>query len=355
MLLVQTEMTNYQQRPTIQDSININPSNACIYEAFRCQFTIDFSKRQNAITLSPDGNTLVTGGTDDQTISVWDLKTGQLIRSWMFAPNELLHGMSNMVESLAISADTKILVSGGRLIQAWDLETGRKIRTFRSVNALYTAISLDNTKLVTHGGGRTPTTTIWDLHRGKKVYQRTGDYDSLLSFAISPDSKTFIGGNEINNVINIMIWDLNTGKIISTMDNKGAIRVRQLAISPNGQVVAKAGYDGIKFWKIETGEQVQTVDKFKNLRFHRHLDFVTSLVFSPDGKMLLSSGGDGLIQVWNVQTGKNIYTFPRKRWFSWLALSFDGQTLVGHAQSDKTVEVWKSSTQPTKDCDSTTG
>ncbi|MBD2301869.1 WD40 repeat domain-containing protein [Nostoc sp. FACHB-190] len=313
-----------------------------MYEAFRHQLTIKFNQSQNAIALSTDGNTLVTGGADDQKISVWDTNTGKLIRTWMFAPDELLHGLSNTVESVAISTDNKILVSGGRLIQIWNLETGNKIRTLKSRGAICSVISPDMTKLITHGSGRSPTTIIWDLHKGRKIYQRTGQYDCILSFVISPDSKIFIGGNGTTN--NVTIWNLNTGSIIKEMENKGDIRVHKLAISPNGETLAGGGYDGIKIWEIATGKQVQTIDKFKNIQFHSHLDFINSLVFSPDENMLFSSGSDGSIQVWNVQTGKNIYTFPSELRFSSIALSFDGQTLVGHAQSNNTVEVWKNST-----------
>lgn len=310
-----------------------------MYEAFTSQFTINCGQQQNAIALSPDGSILVTGGVDDQRISVWDLNTGQLISSWMFAPDEFLHGMSNKVESLAICADNRILVSGGRLIQVWDLPTGRKIRTLRATGAICTTISPDGTKLITHGSGRTPTTIVWNLHRRKKIYQRTGEYCSLLSFVISPDSKTFIGGNEIENNIVIKIWDLNTGETLKTIENQGAIRVQHFAISPNGLLIAGAGYDGIKIWKIDTGKQVQTVDKFKNVQFHTHLDYVRSVVFSADSNMLLTSGSDGSIKVWNVQTGKNVYTFPEKLLFTSVTLSLDGETIVGHCGNR--VRVWK--------------
>ncbi|MEL6457441.1 MAG: hypothetical protein AAFQ91_04205 [Cyanobacteria bacterium J06621_15] len=289
--------------------------------------------------LSSDANILVTGGIDDQKISVWDLITGQLIRCWMFAPDEFLHGMSNTVESLAVGADNRILVSGGRLIQVWDLPTGRKIRTLRATGAICNTISPDGTKLITHGSGRTPTTIVWDLHRGKKIYQRTKEYYSLLSFVISPDSKTFIGGDNIDNNIVIKIWDLNTGETLKTIENQGAIRVQRFAISPNGLLIVGAGYDGIKIWEIKTGKQVQRVDKFKNVRFHNHLDYVRNAVFSTDSNMLLSSGSDDSIQVWNVKTGKNIYTFPEKLLFTSVLVSLDGQTIVGH--SGNKVKVWK--------------
>ena len=64
--------------------------------------TVDLNWSVNSVAISPDGQTLVSGG--DDTITIWDLSTGQELGT--------LTGHSYEVQSLAISPDGQTLVSG---------------------------------------------------------------------------------------------------------------------------------------------------------------------------------------------------------------------------------------------------
>ena len=69
-----------------------------------------------SITISPDGQTLVSGsGSSDSTIKMWQLSTGQELRS--------LTGHSGYVYSLAISPDGQTLISGSgdSTIKIWQV------------------------------------------------------------------------------------------------------------------------------------------------------------------------------------------------------------------------------------------
>jgi WD40 repeat protein len=67
-----------------------------------------------SIAFSPDGEMLASGS-DDKTIKLWDLQTGQEIVT--------LYGHSSYVESVAFSPDSKTLVSGGydKTVKVWQL------------------------------------------------------------------------------------------------------------------------------------------------------------------------------------------------------------------------------------------
>ena len=69
-----------------------------------------------SVSFSPDGKTLVSGS-DDNTIKLWDVETGQEIRT--------LKGHDNYVRSVNFSPDGKTLVSGSadRTIKLWNLGT----------------------------------------------------------------------------------------------------------------------------------------------------------------------------------------------------------------------------------------
>ncbi|HEV3084651.1 MAG TPA: sigma-70 family RNA polymerase sigma factor [Gemmataceae bacterium] len=67
----------------------------------------------------------------------------------------------------------------------------------------------------------------------------------------------------------------------------------------------------------------------------KHLGYVTETVFSADGKTLASAGSDGLVRLWNPETGEERRRFqaPREYGFQWdrlacVALSPDGRMLA---------------------------
>ena len=73
---------------------------------------------------SPDGRWLTTGGVDDPTIRLWDLNAPDPTRS-----PQVLRGHRGPVRSLAVSADSRRLVSGANdgLALVWDLTCCRPV------------------------------------------------------------------------------------------------------------------------------------------------------------------------------------------------------------------------------------
>jgi WD40 repeat protein len=68
------------------------------------------------LPLSPDGQTIASGSSD-KTIKLWNIKTGELIRT--------LAGHGDGVQSLAFSQNGNILVSCGfdNIIKIWRVST----------------------------------------------------------------------------------------------------------------------------------------------------------------------------------------------------------------------------------------
>jgi len=68
---------------------------------------------------------------------------------------------------------------------------------------------------------------------------------------------------------------------------------------------------------------------------------VRTLSYSPDGKTLASAGGDGVVRLWDLPSGK-----PQRRllapraWVNTLAFSPDGKTLASADYSSAAVNVW---------------
>src|SRR5262249_17301025 len=75
-----------------------------------------------------------------------------------------------------------------------------------------------------------------------------------------------------------------------------------------------------------TGEECRTL--------HGHRKSVASLVFSPDGRTLYSSGHDGTVRLWDVSATKEIGRFEVPGYaLHALALSRDGKTLAAGCEN----------------------
>ncbi|WP_233787929.1 AAA-like domain-containing protein, partial [Dulcicalothrix desertica] len=162
--------------------------------------------------------------------------------------------------------------------------------------------------------------------------QLQGHTGEVYSVAISADGKTLASAGADKT---IKLWNISTGKIISTLSGHTAI-VNSVAISADGKTLASAGADKtIKLWNISTGKLISTLSG--------HTDAVSSVAISADGKTL-ASAADKTIKLWNISTGKLISTLSghTAEVYS-VAISTDGKTLAS-AGADKTIKLWNIST-----------
>ena len=67
---------------------------------------------------------MLVSGSDDGTLKIWDLKTYQEIRT--------LSGHESWINSVAVSADTKHIISGGsdNILRLWCFHTGKLLSCF---------------------------------------------------------------------------------------------------------------------------------------------------------------------------------------------------------------------------------
>ena len=87
------------------------------------------------------------------------------------------------------------------------------------------------------------------------------------------------------------VWDLTTGKLLYTLDGHSDM-IRDLAVHPNGEILASASNDGVRLWNLKNGD-------FLN-RLVEDTDWVECISFSPDGKMLASGNYAAKIRLWEL-------------------------------------------------------
>ncbi len=109
--------------------------------------------------------------------------------------------------------------------------------------------------------------------------------------------------------------------------------ILDIAFSPNGRLLATTGYDRlIKLWEVDTGKLLHTLKD--------HSDAVYGLAFDPTGKFLASAGADRAVKVWNVETGIRLFTLSDSTdWIYAIAWRPDGKQLAA-AGADKSIRTW---------------
>jgi WD40 repeat protein len=87
-----------------------------------------------------------------------------------------------------------------------------------------------------------------------------------------------------------------------------------VAFSPDGKKIASRCKDlTVIVWDINTGKEISNikydVDDSDQFVFQKS---VKSIVFSPNGKLLISGGGDDIARVWDTDTGKIVSQMTHK-------------------------------------------
>lgn len=275
-----------------------------------------------SLALSTDGSTLISGD-EAGVIKIWDLQTGQLSRTLAETRSQIPIGA---VRSLSLSPDNQLLVSGGNQIQLWEVASGQ-LRAQYPQSVWSVALSLDSRTLVS--GSEDRQVRIWDLQQGQ-FRSLAGHEGSVYAVAISPDQRVVISGSGDRTV---KVWDRQSGTVLHTFTGHQDA-VRCLALSADGRLLASGSWDQtINLWNLQTNTLVQTLQG--------HSDRVVAVKFSPDGQLLASASTDGTVNIWQVQTGKLLHRLVgHTDWVLSVEISHNRQTVVSGSK-DKTIKIWQ--------------
>jgi len=307
-------------------------------------------RASRVLAFSPDGKMLAAAA-EDGSIRLWSAITGAAIHTLKPV------GMPPSA-AVALEWSRKTPDDAGELLATWpdgagvawnmnaDWEWRRTLGGDRAspmndrVNAL--RFSPDGKRLAAGSGeaSRSGDVTIWEVATGKLAKSLPELHrDSVLSLDFSPDGKLLATGGADRAV---KVLDTSTWKMSRLFEGHSG-HVLGVAWRHEGRTLASAGAEGVvKIWDYLTGDRRKNLDGWEGevtsiqfagfsptfaassadkrvrlrpetggegIEMKGSADFMQAAAVSADGQVVIGGGSDGVLRVWDGETGKQAAEF----------------------------------------------
>jgi WD40 repeat protein len=285
------------------------------------------SEKNAVVSLSGCGKSLIiTDGSP--SVRLWDCRTEKPLHELKLEIGDIGLG--------ALSSDGKILAAGTAqrsreiVLGLWDVSNGQELGRLPVRRPVFTLqFTPDGKQLVTgEDDGRAH---LWDVATGKELAEFTGIRELISCSAISPNGKILALGERSN----VRLYELATGKLLRDLGagKQYGPGAGSLAFSPDSALLAIGDSGSISFWDPATGKKVFQLEA-------REMSGVFHLIFSPDGRTLVTMCWQGPTHLWEMATGQIRRTFlgPTDRRFH-AAFAADGRPVI-YEIGDGSIFVW---------------
>ncbi|MYB94926.1 WD40 repeat domain-containing protein [Candidatus Poribacteria bacterium] len=305
----------------------------------------DFFTTVRSLCFSPSGDSFVAGGKG--TIQVWD------VNNWSPQKRYSDYGESNMYVTYTEAGVLHATSFSEETVVVWDVARGEKRHIYFEQRARQPIVHFSKDAHFIVAG--TKEWTMWtdDIAPPRKSNHLHFDFPNSIVF--TPNGKTIGTASRCGDVL---CWEMNhpaypltrfklpgknhhvsvsdCGHIYATGLDSNIAKVwlvgerepshtftlpeveteaTSAAFSQTALLLACGGITGaIYVWDVQTEKLFGTLmHELLDKDWRRYNDWFQYIVFSPDGKWLVSSTDRGPVsRMWNIQSGEELTIFPKK-------------------------------------------
>jgi WD40 repeat protein len=259
------------------------------WETASGRLLFEVERRAGALAFTPAGD-LLAGGDDDGRVTLWSVPEGKVTAT--------LPPAGVTVHCLAFSPDGRRLALGDSAgtVTVWDVTSRRPVTycygSYQDVYAV--AFSPDGTLLAS--GGRGPV-RFWNAATGRLVLSlQSAGLTTSLAFA--PGAGRLVVGSK--GPARVSVWELDHSRGIQTLSGLTS-QAAHLCLSQDGRSLAAVAHNWqVGVWDLEAGSP-----RFLLQGPRGGADDDAALAFSPDGRQLACSAGEGA-KLWDATTGAEV-------------------------------------------------
>uniref|UniRef100_A0A2K5LH49 WD repeat domain 86 n=1 Tax=Cercocebus atys TaxID=9531 RepID=A0A2K5LH49_CERAT len=213
----------------------------------------------NWLSLSPDGQRLLTGS-EDGTARLWSTADGQCCA--------LLQGHESYVTFCQLEDEAAFTCSADCTIRRWDVLTGQCLQVYRGHTSIVNRILVANNQLFSSSYDRTA--RVWSVDKGQMSREFRGHRNCVLPLAYSAP------------------WDFPSAPCVEE------------AVA--GGLLVTGSTDGTaKVWQVASGCCHQTL--------RGHTGAVLCLVLDTPGHTAFTGSTDATIRAWDILSGEQLRVF----------------------------------------------
>ncbi|RKU23642.1 hypothetical protein C6503_02700 [Candidatus Poribacteria bacterium] len=264
----------------------------------------------------------------------------------------VLAGHTDSVLAVAFSANGKLIVSGSadKTVRLWEAETGklRRAREEHTAPVNIVAFSLEGEKFWSASRKNNMLRSWYSRDGGRWTSKTSSSEDTVITTAFSQYGEIFAEAVELPMAVKdkfkfaVFSSEIDPYKEFEAILTKHKEKIVALTIFPSGEYIATGSSDWtIEVWNITDTEPLRmAMDLGTPLWILTgHAGTVTSVAFSPSGKILASGSVDQRVRLWNLTTGKHLHTFANHT-SKISALAFTRDNVLVSGSSDGTVFIW---------------